>query len=187
MRDRRPVLLALLVVVIALPALAQEGGGEGAMPPMGPPEELSRCDHLLGSWDVAVQYRMAPQAPWQTSQAKATTKKIMDGCAIRQDFAGSFMDMPMKGLEILTYNRETQRYESMWLDDMGARMSISAGDFADGKLVMTGEDMQMGMKWLMRTVSEQSDENTVSFTMEMSSDEGATWFESMKMVYTRSE
>lgn len=180
-------LFVLLVLCAAglspMSALAQEE----QMPPMGPPAELAKCENLLGDWNVTMKFRMGPGAPWQESAGNASYSKFLNGCALRQDFTGEVMGMTMHGMELLTYNRETKQYESIWLDDMSAHFSMSAGNYEGDKLITMGEDMQMGMKMHTKNVSWQTEDGAMHFTMEMSMDGGETWFESMQFVYTRAD
>ncbi len=190
---RRFTLGAALLATLGLTtgrALAQpdDHGEEGApagMPPMGRPSEMDQIAFMQGKWDVEMKFRPGPEADWQVSQAQAESKLILDGCAQRMDFRGQIMGMPFHGIDHSTYNRETKRFESVWIDNMGARMSTMYGNFnADGALVMMGESMENGMKMKTRTVSTRVDEDTVTWSMEMSMD-GENWFRSMEMTYSR--
>ena len=73
--------------------------------------------------------------------------------------------------------------EHMTLD----MMSMTVGDFVDGKLVMMGDDMQGGMPFKMRNSSHIVRDDEIVFSMEMSVDGGATWFDSMGITYTRAK
>jgi Protein of unknown function (DUF1579) len=175
-------------------ALAQQNDHEGhdhaaeaAMPPMGRPAEMDQISFMLGNWAVEMNIRMGPGQEWQKSEGRAEVTAVLDGCAQRMDFSGAVMGMPFQGVDHSTYNRETKRFESVWLDNMGARMSSSYGNFNDdGQLVLMGEAMENGMKMKTRTISAQVNENTVSWTMEMSMD-GESWFQNMEMTYTRAD
>lgn len=175
--------VALGLLLFAVPTFAQEGA-EG-MPPMGPTQELKELGWMQGEWTAEMQFRQMPDAPWETSTATCTISSVMDGCIQRTDFQSTLMGMAFGGEETLTYNREKKQYESIWIDSMSARPTYTAGIFEDGKLVMSGEDIMMGMPYKMRTTSVKVSDTQMDWTMEMSMDGGATWFESMKATYKK--
>jgi hypothetical protein len=95
------------------------------------------------------------------------------------------MGMPFKGVGLDTFNRETGQYESYWIDTMSAHMSKMAGNFKDGKLMMSGEDMMMGQTQLTKSWGEKRGEDEVYLEMSVSMDQGKTWMTNMKMTYRR--
>jgi hypothetical protein len=169
----------------APPAPTPAWSQEGQMPPMGPPEELKTVAFLQGDWDVDVQVRMTPDGEWQNSKGSASITLVLDGCAQRQEFEGTMMGMPFKGEETLTYNRETKQFESFWMDSMSAHMAVSKGGWQGDKFVMTGKDMMMGQQYMMRNSFTKGDPNEVQWDMDMSTDNGKTWFTTMKMTYKK--
>lgn len=182
-RTWKALICATLGLLLATPAIAQEGT-EG-MPSMGPPAELQELAAMQGEWIAEVQYRETPDAPWTTAPATATIVSEMGGCILRTYFKTNMMGSELTGEEMLTYNRETKQYESVWIDSMTTHLVQTAGTFEKGKLVMTGDDMMMGQPYKMRNTTIHSSENQMDWIMEMSMDGGKTWFESMKATYTR--
>ncbi|RKZ11354.1 hypothetical protein DRQ53_14020 [bacterium] len=175
-----------LLLLIAAPTLAEHHeGGESEMPAMGPPAEMKALAFMLGEWDVAMDYREGPEGEWVTIAGSAVSKSVLDGCAHRMDFEATLMGMPFKGFDHTTYNREYGRYESVWMDNMSAKMGIMRGNFEGDELIMQGPDKMQGMEFLARSVSTKVSNDEIHFAMSMSVDDGATWFENMKMVYTR--
>lgn len=173
-------ILVCLLLCSALPVQAQED-----MPPMGRPAEMDEMAFLVGEWDVVMNMRMAPDQPWMESEASATTEMILDGCVQRMTFEGNVMGMPLKGMDHLSYNRDTGKFESMWMDNMSARFSTMSGNLEGDQLVLRGHDQRMGQEFLVRTTSTKHDDDHVDWVMEESVDDGTTWYESMKMTYTR--
>jgi hypothetical protein len=152
---------------------------------MGAPAEMKSVAFMQGDWDVDVSMKMDPAGDWIDSKGSATTTLILDGCVQKMEFEGTMMGMPFKGQDMLTYNRETQKFESFWVDSMSAHVSMNSGGWDGEKFVMTGRDVMMGQPYLMRTTMEKVSDSEVSWAMETSLDEGKTWFKSMKMVYKR--
>ncbi len=178
--------LAALAILTAVstPAFAEETH-EGGMPPMGAPAQMKDIAFLQGDWTVDMQVRMGPDAGWMPVKGEAQVRSELDGCLQRMDFASEMMGMPFKGLGLDSYNRETGKYDSYWIDTMSAKMTRMSGGFEDGKLVMTGTDMMMGKTQLMKSVTEKLSDDEVSFVMSVSMDQGKTWFTNMKMIYHR--
>ncbi|HKI84145.1 MAG TPA: DUF1579 family protein [Candidatus Krumholzibacteria bacterium] len=190
--ESRPAWIRIFAVVTltilslsSVPVLAQDEAGQGEMPPMGPPAQMKEIAFMQGEWTVDMQVKMDPSADWQSYKGEATVAPTLDGCMQRMDFASEFMGMPFKGIGLDTFNRETGQYESYWIDTMSAHMSMMAGDFEDGKLTMSGEDMQMGQHVLTKAWGEKKGEDEVYWEMSLSPDQGKTWMTNMKMTYHR--
>ena len=80
-------------------SLATVGGFSGSataqdgMPAIGAPAEIKALAGMDGTYDVTVKMKMAPDAPWTESQAKATVEMVLDGCAQKMSFQGEMMGM----------------------------------------------------------------------------------------------
>ena len=183
-RTLAATVVALLCLVASAQDSQQHAMPEG-MPPMGSPAEMQKLLPFAGDWDVEVKTRMAPEAPWETTAATATLSNEMENCLQRMVFKGTIMSMPFHGESVTSYNRETKRYESSWIDNLSAHMSTSGGDYQGDKLVMEGDDIMMGMPYKMRSTMLTKSKDQIEWTMEMSMDGGKTWFTNMEMVYRR--
>lgn len=179
------IMLCALVVAAQAPAWAQQEGEGQGMPPMGPPEELKTLGFLQGQWDVAVRVKMDPAGEWADSKATSSVTPILEGCGQRMTFDGTMMGMPFKGEETVTYNRESKQFESIWIDSMSAHMAMTTGGWEGDKFIMSGKDVMMGQPYLMRSTMTKASDDEVHWDMEMSLDDGKTWFTNMKMVYTK--
>jgi len=176
-------LIVLAVVVMASSVAVADHHEHG--PPMGAPEQMKKVADMEGEWTVAVKMRMSPDQEWSTSTATAVISPVLSGGAQKMEYMGSMMGMPFEGLQVLFYDRVEGRYESLWIDNMSARGSTMTGNFVDGNLVMTGEDVHDGVPYGMRSTTIRKSDSVVAWTMEMSMDGGDTWFVSMDTTYTR--
>lgn len=184
----KAVLILLALLMFAVPALADhhEGAEAPAMPAMGKPAEMDALAFMHGEWNVAMEFKMTPDATeWMTTSGTVKVTPMLNGCVNHTEFSAMLMGMPFNGFDNTTYNREYGRYESVWVDDMSAKMSVMRGNFEGDKLVMTGEDKMEGLEFLSRAVSEKRSNDEVFWSMAMSTDGGETWFENMRMTYTR--
>jgi hypothetical protein len=146
---------------------------------------MDRIAFLQGDWKVEMKFKMDPSADWIASSATAKTEAVLNGRFIQSDYSGDMMGMPFNGIDHTTYNRETGQYESVWIDDMGAKMSFLSGNFEGDKLVMTGTDIWQGQKYHTKSVATKVSDDEVQWSMYMSLDGGETWFENMNMHFTR--
>ena len=104
------LLSAAIVALLCLVASAQDSAVPEGMPPMGSPSQMQKLLPFAGNWVVEVKTRMAPEAPWESSEATAVLSNEMDNCLQRMVFKGTVMNMPFHGESVTTYNRETKRY-----------------------------------------------------------------------------
>lgn len=182
----RILLTALAVLMLAVPAMADHHeSGEMEMPPMGPPAEMKELAYLEGDWDVAMKYTMAPGQDWIESTGTCTYEFVLGGGALHSSFKGEMMGMPMTGYQIMTYDREQQRYESIWIDSMACRTSETAGQLDGDTMVFTGTDLHMGAEYEMKLTTTKKSDDMFTFVMDMSMDGGENWFTGMKMTYTK--
>ncbi len=184
---------SLIAVIIGAAAIAgedQEGQksemtAEG-MPPMGPPEEMQQIAHLAGTWDVTQDWKMDPSdQEWQTSEGVAKYEMILGGAAMRHTFDSEMMGMPFEGLGLLAFNRETEKWQQTWTDNMGAHISYYEGHYKDGKMVFTHEAVWQGQKYQDRITIHNIKDNSFDWTYELSMDGGKTWHTTGKAQYTK--
>ena len=164
----------------ASPATAQDG-----MPAIGAPAEIKALAGMDGTYDVTVKMKMAPDAPWTESQAKATVEMVLDGCAQKMSFQGEMMGMPFSGLSYLVYNRETKEWQTTWIDNMMGSMSYYTGTMENGALTVSGIDHMMGMEFHTRATTYDMGADGFKWKMEQSMDGGKTYAEAMHMEYKR--
>ena len=179
------MLVALFGLASSLPILAQTEGQEAAQAPsFGPPPEMSQVAKFVGTWKYLGEMRMDPTAEWTQHSATATFSLACGGAVLLEDFTGPMMGMEMKGLCLLAYDRETKKWQAVWTDNFGARISTYEGDFTDGKLVTSGKDLMQGQTMYTRTTYSEITDKSMKWLMENSMD-GQNWFISMQGTYTR--
>ena len=170
--------MAALCFVFSIPAAF-------AQMEMGAPAEMKNVASLVGTWEGTMEYRMDPSSEWLSSDVKMVVETILNGCAQRTHFSGMMMGQQFNGESTLTYDRNSKKYQSSWVDSMSANQVYSTGEYKDGKLVMQGKNAMGAMVFLMRDTTHVVDENVVNWQMEMSMDDGANWFVGMKATYKR--
>ena len=162
------------------------GHAEGGMPPMGPPPEMSQLEPMNGEYAVKFYYKADPSSPeWTETSATAVLSTVAGGGAQQLLFEGEMMGMPFSGLGLTSYDRETGKWQTSWVDSMGARISTYTGEFADGKLVVAGEDMGQGMTYHARLTTYNITDTGFDWTYEMSVDGGENYIDGAKATYTK--
>ena len=181
------IVLAALAVCLSLTAIATaEEKTESAMPEMGAPKEIKELSWLVGTWDVIMKTKWDPNATdWAEEKGTATYSYAVDSSAIMMHYQGMTMGMPFKGLMVQTYDRETKMWQSSWVDNFGARQVLYTGNRANGKTVLTGEDMMQGQKMTTRIMTFNESPTKFEWSMEGSIDGGKTFMTSATAVYTK--
>ena len=187
MRNRLYLLVGLLMIILAAAAVAQEPAGEQqAPPPMGPPPEMQDLSFLVGDWDVNMRMGMNPDTTtWETSTGTCTYAYILDGAVMQMNYEGTAMGMPFLGMGLQCFDRETGLWQVTWSDNMSARISLYTGKKENGKIVVTGEDLYYGQKFLSRLTTFNETKTSFDWTMEYSTDGGKTFLPSAFATYTK--
>lgn len=167
-------------------AFAADEKKDVAMPEMGAPKEIKDMAWLVGTWDVVMKSKWDPTATqWTEEKGTADYSYVADGAAIMSTFDSQMMGMPFKGFMLETYDRETKMWQAAWTDNMGARISLYTGTKANGKTVLTGEDMMMGQKMITRMTVSNETPAKFDWMMESSMDGGKTFVTNATAVYTK--
>ena len=188
MRRLVTVLFMLMGLVIIGGAVAAQPETKADAPAMaiGAPPEMKQVAFMVGTWDAVMSMKMSPEAPWMEFTGITTSAMIVDGCALKSEFEASMMGMMFKGFSTMTYNRNTGKWQTAWIDNMGAAVSLYEGDFKDGKFVVSGKDLLAGGKTMLTRITSYNITDTkYDWMQENSIDDGATWMTSMKGVYTK--
>ncbi len=187
MKALKKVLIAVSLCMLCTAVQADEQKADAAqqMPPMGKPAEMDHALKSAGTWEGTFQAKMDPSADFTTTPCTAIMEPVLDGCALVTNFSTTFMNMPFKGMGILTYDREKKKWTQTWIDNMGASQYQSEGTWADNKLTMEGSGMMDGMPYMMKEVTTYVDASTMTWVADMSYDGGKTWSTMMKAEYKK--
>lgn len=138
MRLRSAALAAVLVLVI-VPAHAQQGGGQPEMTPeqqaemeaymkAGTPGEPHRgLAESAGTYDMKIRSWMAPDQPPMEDKGTAVRTVELDGRVMVERVESQMMGMPFTGLGMTGYDNVTGKYWATWNDSMTTGIMISEG------------------------------------------------------------
>ncbi|MBN1211372.1 MAG: DUF1579 family protein [candidate division Zixibacteria bacterium] len=177
--------LVLFTGATSLTAQDEPPSGEG-MPPMGPPPEMQELTGLVGTWDVVMKSKWDPNdTVWTETKGVCEFKFVAGGAALMMDYRGEMMGMPFEGLSIECFDRETGKWQSVWTDNVGARITLYEGVKEGGKVMMVGEEMWQGQKSLGRITTYNLTDNSFDWMMESSLDGGETFAIMATAKYTK--
>jgi len=174
------VAVGILVSLFALNLQAVAQGTDSAkaqgMPQMGPPEEMKQVAYLVGAWDFTMKMKMNPADTfWMDSKGTAKYELIYGGAALMATVEEPMMGMPFVGGTLMCYDRETKKWQTTWIDNMSARISIYTGTHSPTGSVFQGEEMMMGKSYLGRMTTSNQTPTSFDWKGDMSMDGGKTW------------
>jgi hypothetical protein len=171
------MLAAMAALLLAAPgALA----AQAAPPPQGPPgppptpclndPQRRTFDFWIGTWDV-FRWSAPPRQPPQLGVNVITV--IESGCALLESWTASGGGT---GRSFNWYDKHTQTWRQLWIDQSGGTLDYTRGEFRDGAMRFEGETRgPQGQRVLQRLTFFHIHADTVRQLFESSTDGGATW------------
>jgi hypothetical protein len=173
---------------------AQPAGGpdEAAMQAawmaaMTPGKEHERLNGMIGEWDATAKFWMDPAAPPVEGTGTAKMEWVLGGRHVRQDFNGTFMEMPFQGVGHTGYDNVKKKYVGTWMDTMSTSIMYEEGEYdaASGMTVMHSTYMDpMGREIKSRNTVKIEGPDKMVFTM-YSTEPGKPEVKSGEITYTR--
>ncbi len=178
MKKLFPVIMLAVLLVVSGQILAQEAkeGEAPAMPPMGPPEEMKQMAFLVGTWDYTMKMKMNPaDTNWMDTKGTATYEMAYGGAAIRSTIEQQLMGQSFIGGDLTSYDRDAKKWQSVWIDNMGAKLTMFNGTKTADGMVLEGQELMNGMPTITRMTSYNMTPTTYDWKGEVSMDNGKTW------------
>ncbi len=150
------------------------------------PGDMGLMQAMAGEWDVKLERRQSPQAPWQESQITSTIVARMGGAMLEE----SLVVEGTEGLSTLSYDRFKERYRLTQFNSFTSHLDVQEGTFEDGRLTVSNAETDTSWEGFGRTFHERLsyfDVTTDGFKLEAerSVDGGENWFVNRKSTYTR--
>ncbi len=131
--------LTASVVLLATPALAQEGHEQ----PQMTPEQMAEMEAFMkagtpgaphealassaGSYDLKIKSWHEPGGPAREETGTATRTMGLDGRVLMEDVTASMMGMSFTGHGMMGYDNVNGKYWSTWTDSMSTGLMVSEG------------------------------------------------------------
>jgi len=174
----RPKLSAMkkLIVVIALFLHAGNLLAQNS-PPVKPcsSPEASQFDFWVGDWVLT----------WNdTSHGTNRVLKIMDGCAVNENFNSPSMNYT--GSSWSMFNARKKTWQQTWVDNQGTYIVLT-GQFANNEMTLTTGPQQLkdGKEIISRMVFFNITSSTFDWRWESTTDSSATWQTNWLIHYKR--
>jgi hypothetical protein len=97
--------------------------------PTSTAEGFQRLAALAGEWNVSIALKMSPEQDPIVSRGTIKNEVIMDGHYLRSDFSGELEGRRVVGMDILTFNSASKKYQESWIDSRSSGLTVSNGTF----------------------------------------------------------
>lgn len=142
----------------------------------------------VGTWDGKLKMWHVPGMPPEESTCTSVITPVFDGRYFKCETTGNFGGMEFKGLGINGYNNANDKFENMWIDNMGTGIMNGTGALSDdGKTLtwtMNGFDPVTKKPYVMREVDRVTGDNSMVLEMYGPGPDGKE-FKMMEISYTR--
>jgi hypothetical protein len=142
---------------------------------------------LAGSWTTKTKEWMEPGKPPMESEGTVEMKMLLDGRYLQQEYHGTMMGQPFKGISINAYDNLTKQYVTTWMSTTGTGIFTMEGSAsADGKTItLEGKHPEPGGGQMSHlAIWKIVDNNTQTFDM-YGAHHGGKEMKMMEIVYTR--
>ncbi|WP_221390234.1 DUF1579 domain-containing protein [Dyadobacter sp. NIV53] len=131
---------------------------------------------LIGKWEGITKTWFEPNVIADESPMQGIMRPVLGGRFIIHEYNGSLNGNPFEGIAIYGYDIANDTFQISWLDSfhMGTAMMLSSGKSTENGYSVLGSygNPEMPEPWGWRTVTEFSDENTLTITAYNISPEG---------------
>ena len=94
---------------------------------------------FAGEWKAEVKCFGEPGGPPKISQATATTKWVLNGRFLEEEFRGEMMGKPFTGHSLMGYDNLKQTFNTVWISEMSTSIFVSEGKGDSANKVITLE------------------------------------------------
>jgi len=186
-------LVALVAAGLALPVAAQDAkdskdAKKGDKPPAGmempkPGPEHKKLGYFVGSWSLDADMKPGPMGPGGKMTGTSTCSWFDGGYAVVCKDSGKSPMGAMKGLGVISYDREDKKYSYFGIDNMGMAEKAE-GTVENDTWVYTNEGKMNGKAFKGKYTITNVKPDTYDFKWEMSED-GTAWNTMMEGKYKR--
>ena len=139
-------------------------------------------DRLIGTWDVAVEFRYGDRAMKGTATCEA--KWILDGRFVQQEYTSQFMGKPLKILQLIGYDDVKKKLIEIYLASNRNQVNVNEGEITDGGKIWSnvGELMNVRTQKATRLRTQYTFHDADRFTLEWFQPDPAAEGKEVRMV-----
>ncbi len=147
--------------------------------------ETKEFDFMLGEWRGVEKVATAGKEGAITSTSKIQVKKVLNGCAIQEDWEFEDRGKRLFNATLLrSYNAETRKWLLSYVDDQ-LNHQFYEGHKESGQWRFLRERLVEGKPVLVRITWTSASHHKVEQTIERSEDNGKTWAVRATVSYSR--
>ena len=154
------------------------------------PEGMDFLAAMAGSWELTIETRVSPRAPWQPHQATAEIRPRLEKGLLEETYSHVDQGQGVEGLRLWSFDRFYKVYRVVQSDSVAFQQTVLQGAVADGKLTVSNEGT--GSSWktpdeeiLTRLVLHDLQPGSFQVDTESSRDAGKTWNTDQKVTYKK--
>lgn len=171
----KTIFLVLMAVMLVQTAAAQIQPNSASQPKLSKPcskTEFRQFDFWLGDWEVTVGGNAA---------GTNSIQLILGDCVLLENWTGA---KGGAGKSFNLFNAAKGKWQQTWVDNSGNVLELY-GEFKNGVMQLTGENVTNGKKTLQRITWHPLEKDKVRQHWEQSADDGKTWNTAFDGLYIR--
>jgi hypothetical protein len=146
---------------------------------------------LTGKYKYTSKFWQSAEAKPEESKGTSTMKLVLGGRYLQHETKGKAMGQPFEGLGYIAYDNIKEKYETLWMDNMGTGIIHGSGTFdtASRTLKDTGEYTDPSSEKRVNTYRGEwklVDKNSHVYSMWTTGPDGKE-FKQMEMAYQRAK
>ena len=155
------------------------------------PAAQKKLASLAGRWQVKVESRSHPRAPWQETTTTTTIESRFHGALLEESLSFELDGQRQEVSHQRSFDRYRGVYTETLLDNLALHQDRLEGTLEEGRVVVTNLETGTGLKLKGKTVNTRLttyDIKPDSFKVdgETSTNGGEKWFQNLRLTYTRS-
>lgn len=155
------------------------------------PDGMGALASLKGDWNLKIETRQGPRAPWVAETATSSIASLLGGGMLEERFSHVDQGFPLDLVRTITYDRFKKVYRITSADTFAFQQNVMEGPLADGELTASNQTTGTTQSSApdpvthTRVVLSELQESSFRMDLESSSDGGKTWNTDAKYTYTR--
>ena len=171
--------------------VAVNGAVDPARFKMPPPEGMAPLQSMAGEWDLKIETRQGPRAPWVAETATSSIAARLGGGMLEEKLSHVDQGFPLEIARTFSYDRFQKVYRITSTDTFAFQQNIMEGTLSEGRLVAgnekTGTTQTAPPDRVVNAhvVLYEIQPDGFKMDLESSTDGGKTWNTDAKYTYTR--